>query len=158
MCSRCPDYEYGPLVNEQDYRTVLAVPMLREDVLLGVIVILKARVEPFSEKQIELVTTFADQALIAIENVRLLSELQVRNPALTETPEQQTATGEILRVISSSPTDVQPVFETIVKNARALCGSDSAGVFIHDGELGRLEARHHPTPPPPSAPRDPPPH
>jgi PAS domain S-box-containing protein len=149
-----PDYEYGPLVNEQDYRTVLAVPMLREDVLLGVIVILKARVEPFSEKQIELVTTFADQAVIAIENVRLLSELQARNRDLTETLEQQTATGEILRVISSSPTDVQPVFETIVKNARALCGSDSAGVFMYDGAMVRIEALDNANPAQASALRD----
>src|SRR5260370_27167812 len=147
MCSRCPDYDDGPLVNEPDYRTVLAVPMLREDVLLGVIVILKARVEPFSEKQIELVTTFADQAVIAIENVRLLSELQVRNRDLTETLEQQTATGEILRVISSSPTDVQPVFETIVKNAPPLCGSVSSCVSLPDGPSPRIEAPHNPTPP-----------
>jgi PAS domain S-box-containing protein len=149
-----PDYEYGPLVNEQDYRTVLAVPMLREDVLLGVIVILKARVEPFSEKQIELVTTFADQAVIAIENVRLLSELQSRNRDLTETLEQQTATGEILRVISSSPTDVQPIFETIVKNARALCGSDSAGVLMYDGTMVRIEALDNANPAQANALRD----
>src|SRR5262249_47523758 len=101
-----PGYDYGELLKQQDYRTVLAGPMLREGVLLGVIVILKSRVEPFTDKQIELVATFADQAVIAIENVRLFSELEAKNRDLTETLEQQTATGEILRVISRSPTDV----------------------------------------------------
>src|SRR5260370_34274687 len=146
MCSRCPDYDDGPLVNEPDYRTVLAVPMLREDVLLGVIVILKARVEPFSEKQIELVTTFADQAVIAIENVRLLSELQVRNRDLTETLEQQTATGEILRVISGSPTDVQPVFDAVVKSAARLCESSDSSLCRRDGDRRLLVAHAGPSP------------
>jgi len=122
------------------FRTILCVPLMREGVAIGVIAILRAEARLFTDRQVALLQTFADQAVIAIENVRLFKELEVRNRDLTETLEQQTATGEILRVISSSPTDVQPVFETIVKNARALCGSDSAGVFTYDGEMVRIEA------------------
>src|SRR5262249_8700482 len=119
-------YEHGELMRQQDYRSVLAVPMLRESALLGVIVILKTKPEPFTNRQVELVTTFADQSVIAIENVRLFKELEVRNRDLTETLEQQTATAEILRVISSSPTDVQPVFDTIATNGAQLCGAEFA--------------------------------
>ena len=122
------------------HRTTLATPLLREGTPLGAIVLFRTEVLPFSDRQLELVKIFADQAVIAIENVRLFQELQARNRDLTEALEQQTATSEILRVISSSPTDVRPVFETIVKNARALCGSDSAGVFTYDGEMVRIEA------------------
>jgi PAS domain S-box-containing protein len=135
-----PDYQLGELVRQQDYRAVLAVPMLRERALLGVIVILKPAAEPFSDKQIELVTTFADQAVIAVENVRLFKELEAKNRDLTETLEQQTATAEILRVISSSPTDVQPVFDTIGERARRLCDADISVISRFDGELIQLAA------------------
>ena len=140
------DYEHGALVRAQEYRTVLAVPMLREDLLLGVITILKDRVEPFTDKQVELVTTFADQAVIAIENVRLFTELQARNRELTETLEQQTATSEILRVISSSPTDVQPVFDAIVRSAVRLCDGLYGFVGRYDGEQIHLAAHYNYTP------------
>jgi len=116
-------------------RTVLAVPMCRDDRLLGIISVWRREVRPFSEKQIKLLETFANQAVIAIENARLFEELQARNRELGAALEQQTATAEILRAISSSPTDALPVFETIVRNAVALCGSLFANVFRFDGEL-----------------------
>src|SRR6266568_4863246 len=123
-------------------RTVLAVPLLREGVAIGAILIRRLEVEPFTDKQIGLVTTFADQAVIAIENVRLFTDVQQKNEALTrahaqvtESLEQQTATSEILRVISESPTEAQPVFETIVRNAVRLCGGQHGGVYRFDGQL-----------------------
>ena len=117
------------------YRTILVTPLLREDSGIGVIVIRRMEVRPFTDKQIEIVRTFADQAVIAIENVRLFKELEERNKSLTESLEQQTATSEILRVISQSRTDVQPVFEAIAVNARTLCQATYAGVYPFDGEL-----------------------
>src|SRR2546422_8414235 len=107
--------------------------MLSEDVLIGVIIVYRDEPRAFSDNQIALMETFADQAAIAIENARLLTELQVKNADLTEALEQQTATAEILRVISSSPTDVQPVFDTIAHNARRLCEAGSAQVVTYDG-------------------------
>ena len=127
--------------------------MLWEATLLGVITLWKTRVEPFSDRQVELVTTFADQAVIAIENVRLFTELQAKNQALTtahsqvsEALEQQTATSEILRVISSSPTAVQPTLEAIARAATVLCEADIGGLFPFDGELIHLGAQHGRTP------------
>src|SRR5262249_39465647 len=104
-----PEYSYGaqPLGG---YRALLGVPLLREGSCVGVMAISKMVPEPFTAKQIELVTTFADQAVIAIENVRLFEAEQERSRELSESLEQQTATSEVLRVISSSPTNVQPVF------------------------------------------------
>ena len=125
-------------------RTVLGVPMLRADELLGVIIIYRHEVRPFTDSQIALMETFADQAAIAIENARLLTELQAKNADLTEALEQQTATSEILGVISSSPTDIQPVFETIAANALRLCSATFGAVFRFDGELIHLAALHNP--------------
>ncbi len=137
-----PEYQHGGLIRAQDFRAVLAVPILREGALRGVIVILKSKAEPFSDRQIELVTTFADQAVIAIENVRLFQELEARNQDLTATLEQQTATSEVLRVISGSPTDVQPVFDTIARSAAQLCGAEFAWVFRVDGTMLAFVAHH----------------
>jgi signal transduction histidine kinase len=114
---------------------MLATPLLREGVPIGVIHMRRSHVQPFTDKQIELAKTFADQAVIAIENVRLFTELEARNRELTESLEQQTATAEILRVISSSPTDVQPVFDTIVRNAARLCEASHSNLFRFEGEL-----------------------
>ena len=127
-------------------RTILATPLLREDVPIGVIVMRRGEVLPFTEKQIELAKTFAHQAVIAIENVRLFTELEARNAELTESLEQQTATGEILRVISSSPTDVQPVFDAIVRSALSLCEAVNGSVFRFDGRLIHLVAHRGSTP------------
>ena len=100
--------------------------MLKQDDLVGVFFMYRTEVRAFSDKQIDLVATFADQAVIAIENARLLGELQSKNADLTEALEQQTATAEILRVISTSPTDIQPVLEAVVKSAARFCGAADA--------------------------------
>jgi GAF domain-containing protein len=127
-------------------RTVLATPLLREDIPIGVIFIRRTEVRPFSERQIKLLETFADQAVIAIENVRLFKELEDRNRQLTEALEQQTATSEILRVIASSPTDIQPVLDVVAENAARLCESIDAHIFRSEGDVYRLAASHGPIP------------
>ena len=115
-------------------QSALAVPLLRDGVALGVIRISRTEVRPFTDKQIALLQTFADQAVIAIENVRLFTELEARNTELSESLGQQTAAGEILRAISGSPTDVQPVFDAIARNSVALCGGVLGAVFRFDGD------------------------
>jgi GAF domain-containing protein/CheY-like chemotaxis protein/anti-sigma regulatory factor (Ser/Thr protein kinase) len=137
-----PELTYGARTVDP-IRTILAVPMLRADELLGVIMIYRHEVLPFTDGHIALMETFADQAAIAIENARLLTELQAKNANLTEALEQQTATAEILRVISSSPTDVQPVFDTIVNRAPRLCGANFCVLYRFDGELLHLVAHYH---------------
>ncbi len=136
-----PDYSYGAREVEP-HRTILGVPMVKGDDLLGVILIYRHEVRPFTDKQIALMETFADQAVIAIENVRLFQELQARNRDLSEALEQQTATAEILRAISGSPTDVQPVFEIIAERAVNLCGAEVSVVSRFDGQLIQLAAIH----------------
>jgi len=140
------DYELSGLIRQQGFRTALGVPVLRETVLLGVIVILKSKVEPFADRQIELVSTFADQAAIAIENVRLFEEVRTRTQELAEALEQQTATSEILRVISNSLTDTQPVFEAIVQSGRKLFSGASVCIVLPDGEEVRAAALAEPEP------------
>jgi signal transduction histidine kinase len=139
---RYPDA--GPLQQATGVRTILATPLLREGAAIGVILIRRMEVRPFSDAQIKLLETFADQAVIAIENVRLFHELEVRNRALTESLEQQTATAEILGVISSSPTDIRPVMSAMVESAARLCDAQNAQIFQIEGSLMRLVARHGP--------------
>jgi GAF domain-containing protein len=127
-------------------RTVLATPLLREGIPIGAIVIRRTEVKPFTDKQIKLLETFADQAVIAIENVRLFKELEDRNRQLTEALEQQTATSEILRVISSSPTDLQPVMEAIAESAARLCDASDALIHHIDGNVLKRVANFGPLP------------
>ena len=129
----------------------LGAPMLRENQLIGVIAIYRQEVRPFTDKQIELVENFADQAVIAIENTRLF-ELRQRttiSPAhaeLTESLEQQTATSEVLQVISSSPGDLQPVFEAMLEKAVRICDAKFGNIYRWDGDALHLVATHN-TPP-----------
>ncbi len=116
----------------------LRCPIVRDGQVIGAIFVGRARPGLFTDSQVELLKTFADQAVIAIENVRLFTELDARNRDLTEALEQQTATSEILRVISQSQTDVQPVFDTIAAAALKLCRASSANVVTFDGELIHL--------------------
>jgi PAS domain S-box-containing protein len=124
-------------------RSSIAVPMLKENELVGAFFIYRTEVRPFTDKQIELVQSFAAQAVIAIENARLLKELRQRTDDLSEALEQQTAIADILRVISGSAIDVQPVFETIVRSAVNLCGATYGIVFRYDGELITVAAHHN---------------
>jgi GAF domain-containing protein len=121
-------------------RSVLAAPLLREGVSIGVIFIRRRELRPFSDKQIKLLETFADQAVIAIENVRLFQELQARNHEITETLQQQTATSKILEVIASSPTDLQPVMDTIAESAARLCDAHDCHIRLIEGTRHRLVA------------------
>src|SRR4030095_2422442 len=122
-------------------RSVLAVPMISHDAVVGAIGLAHPGVDGFSDAHVELLRTFADQAVIAIENVRLVTELQGSNRQLTEALDQQTATSEILRVIASSPTDVQPVFDAMAEAAMRLCGGQSCLVTTFDGERLHLVAQ-----------------
>jgi GAF domain-containing protein len=119
------------------HRTILAVPLLREDRTLGTIVVRRSEVRPFDDKDIALLTTFADQAAIAIENVRLFKELEKRTDDLTEALEQQTATSEVLKVISSSPGELEPVFQTMLENATRICEAKFATLFRYENEMLR---------------------
>jgi signal transduction histidine kinase len=132
--------EGSAVARELGHRTILAVPLLRERVPLGAINLRRDKVELFTDKQIELVTTFADQAVIAIENVRLFDEVQARSRELGESLEQQTATADVLKVISRSAFELQPVLGTLVESAGRLCQAENVQIFLRDGELYRLAA------------------
>jgi signal transduction histidine kinase/HAMP domain-containing protein len=133
-----PDVLADPQYDHQrafGFRTSLGVPLLRERTTIGVFVLSRHKVNPFTDNQIELVTTFADQAVIAIENARLLNELR-------ESLEQQTATSEVLRVISSSPGELKPVFEALLENATRICGSKFGTMYLCEGDAFRAIAMH----------------
>ena len=129
------EYTYA-LRDTEPIRTELGVPMFRGDDLVGVFILYKLKVEPFTDKQIELVTTFADQAVIAIENARLLNELR-------EALERQTGTSEVLGVISSSPGELGPVFRVVIENATRLCGAHFGALVLYDGKAFRSVALYN---------------
>ena len=137
------EFQLKELIVIGDYRTLLGVPLLREGVPVGVMVLVRCVVLPFTEKQIELLTTFADQAVIAIENVRLFEEVQARTRDLAESLEQQTATSEVLGAISSSLEELDPLFQKILENAVRVCGAKFGTMNLYDGEKFAFVAGHN---------------
>ena len=125
---------------------MIGVPLMRDGEPIGVIALSRGRVEPFNDREIDLVATFADQAVIAIENVRLFEAEQQRTRELTESLEQQTATSEVLQVISSSPGDLEPVFATMLENAVRICEASFGTMLLREGERLRRGAMYNAPP------------
>ena len=142
-----PDYAAEPIPGNAaklgGARSTVAVPMLKDSELVGAIIIYRQEVKPFTDKQIELVKNFAAQAVIAIENTRLLNELRQRTDDLTESLEQQTATSEVLRVISRSPGELAPVFKAMLENATRICQASYGVLFLREGTGFRTAATHN---------------
>ena len=124
-----PEYTWTAAKEVGRFRAMLGVPLLRKGTPIGALVLSRKRAEPFTVRQIELVTTFGDQAVIAIENVRLFEEVQARTAELQELLEYQTATSDVLNVISRSPSDLQPVLAAVGEKAARLCEADNAVIF-----------------------------
>src|SRR5262245_27510476 len=141
-CLADPEYDFLESQQVGGYRTMLGVPLLSDGVVIAVISLQRNYVKPFTDRQIELITTFADQALIAIENVRLFDEVQARTREVSESLQQQTATADVLKVISRSLTDIQPVFDMIAESAARLCDAQYCFVYRFDGHLLHFVAHH----------------
>jgi GAF domain-containing protein len=137
-----PDSEMANRARLGHVRTILGVPLLREGTPIGVLLLQRGIVEPFTDKEIELAETFADQAVIAIENTRLFEAEQQRTRELSEALEQQTATSEVLKVISSSPGELEPVFEAMLENATRICEATFGNLFLCEGPIFRSVAIH----------------
>jgi two-component system, NtrC family, sensor kinase len=135
-----PEFTFSEAQKRGNYRTVLAIPLLREGTPVGVIVLTRVAVRPFTDKQVEVLRTFADQAVIAIENARLFDEVQARTAELTEALDQQTATSDVLSVISSSPGELKPVFHAMLENATRICQEKFGTMFLYDGSAFRYAA------------------
>ena len=138
-----PEYTWRESQLRGGYRTMLGVPLMREGIPVGVLSVTRTEAKPFTDRQIELLTTFADQAVIAIENVRLFDAEQQRTRELTESLEQQTATSEVLRVISSSPGELEPVFDAMLANATRLCDASYGTLWLHEGDGHMRAAAFH---------------
>ena len=138
------EYTFWKGAKNNEIRSGLGVPLMREGTPIGVIILWRKQVRPFTDKQIELLTTFADQAVIAIENVRLFDEVQARTRELSEALEQQTATSEVLRVISSSPGELAPVFQTMLENATHICDAKFGVMWLCEDGGFRSVALHGP--------------
>ncbi|TIW62565.1 MAG: GAF domain-containing protein [Mesorhizobium sp.] len=137
-----PDFTFTDVARQRGVRCILGVPLLRDTELMGLLLVMRKAPGPFSPKQIELVETFADQAVIAIENVRLFDEVQSRTAELSESLQQQTATADVLKAISRSTFDLQPVLDTLVESAAKLCDADTSVIFKRDGDLYRWSAEY----------------
>jgi GAF domain-containing protein len=138
-----PEYTRLDVQKIGNYRTGLGIPLLREGIPIGALALTRSRVSPFSDKQIELAATFADQAVIAIENVRLFEEVQMRTEDLSESLQQQTATADVLKVISRSTFNLQAVLDTLLSSAIRLCGTARGMIFRYDGESCRAVAANN---------------
>src|SRR5262249_29542551 len=141
-----PEFTLVEAQRRGNFRTALGVPLLRDGNPIGAMFLTSAEIDPFTQKQIELVETFADQAVIAIENVRLFDEVQARTRELSESLEQQTATSEVLQVISSSPGELEPVFQAMLENATRICEAKFGSMYLREGDAFRIVAMHNAPP------------
>src|SRR5262249_45854246 len=137
-----PEYTYGEGQKITGYRTMLGIPLLREETMIGILVLNRTRVDPYTNKEIELANTFADQAVIAIENARLFEELRERQAELARSVDELTATGDVLKIISRSSVDLETVLDTLVETVARLCRADQANMFRRRDDMYHLIASH----------------